>query len=79
MKPKNKKNKILDPTWCKWAASQPLEKLQQMESSIYHILSTEYKEDLLKDRSDRPADCQILCAQHAYIYKLYNKFVNRNS
>lgn len=74
MKPKTQKNKILDPAWCKWAASQPLEKLQQMESSICHILSTEHKDALLKDRADRPADCQILCAQYAYIYKLYNKF-----
>lgn len=71
---KKPKPKILDTHWCRWAASQPLEKLQQMESSIYHILSTEYKEDLLKDRADRPADCQILCAQRAYIYKLYAKF-----
>lgn len=65
------KSKILDPAWCKWAAAQPLAKLQQMESSIYHILSSEYKEELLQDRTQRSADCNILCAQHAYIHKLY--------
>lgn len=69
-----RKQKILDPAWCKWAASQPLEKLQEMEDSIYRILSADYKEELFLDRSQRSADCNELCAKHAYIYKLYRKF-----
>lgn len=72
-----RKQKILDPAWCKWAATQPPEKLQEMESAIYHILSSDYKEELLLDRSERSADCNTLCAQHAYIYKLYRKFPQR--